>query len=122
MKYITDDGKEFNDYSKAQQWEQSYYKSTKARDIKFYGHSDDLVIVSNGKDEDEYTDRTFNLIGIGEGMKVKAVYYGCWSFAVGKLDEDIHFPDWNIKHESHGYSMVVTISVPDGVRLVACDF
>lgn len=121
MKYITVDGKEFDNHSEALKWERDYNMSMQARNIIFYGHSDDLVIIANGKDEDEYYGREFNLIGNGYGMKVKAVYYGCWTFAVGQLDEDIPFPDWNIKHEAKGYSMHVTISVPDGVRLVECD-
>ncbi len=56
----------------------------------------------------------FNL---GGKMRIHAIYDGCWSFAVGQVDEDIALPDWPIRIRSEGYSAIVEIDVPDDVKV-----
>jgi hypothetical protein len=59
----------------------------------FYGSSDDLIEVDGVKGGDEFNAYTpgdncyagsFNL---GGKMRIHAIYDGCWSFAVGQVDE-----------------------------------
>ena len=91
----------------------------------FTGHSDDIVYVEGVKggdefgcyqsDDDKLVHATFVL---GGKLKVYAIYDGCWSFAVGLVDED-DIPEWPIRHKGFGgHSSIVEIDVPAGVRLV----
>lgn len=88
---------------------------------KFYGASDDLIEVEGIRGADE-----FNVYGdgphmarfnLGGMMRIHAIYDGCWSFAVGMVDEEIPLPDWPVRLTSEGYSMVLEIDVPDTVKV-----
>jgi hypothetical protein len=88
-----------------------------------YGSSDDLIEIEGVKGADE-----FNIIGdgpyiaafnLGGKMRIHAVYDGCWSFAVGQVDEEIPLPDWPVRLGAHdsGYSTRLEIDVPDDVKV-----
>ena len=92
---------------------------------KFWGSSDDLIEIEGVKGGDEFNGLTkdeeliagtFNL---GGKIRVRALYDGCWSFAVGQVDEDIPLPDWPIRIEQHekGYSTALIIECPDDVKV-----
>lgn len=91
---------------------------------KFYGASDDLIEVEGIKGENEFTASadgplaaSFNL---GGKMRVHAFYDGCWSFAVGQVDEDIPLPAWPVRitqHPETKYTVLLEIDVPDDVKL-----
>lgn len=94
-------------------------------EIRIYGASDDLVEVEGCEGADE-----FNVYGEpwradlvapgGEVMRVHVHYDGCWHVALGQADESIPFPDWPVEfkqHRSLPYTVVATISAPDGTRL-----
>lgn len=94
--------------------------------ISFWGSSDDLIELEiNGKFEEEYCVfkpdsgliTTFKVYNLDEGLKVYAIYDGCWSFGVGLLSEDDKLPDWPIVFGTHknGYSMSLNIKVPKDV-------
>jgi hypothetical protein len=90
----------------------------------FYGSSDDLVEVAGVSGADEFNVNsdltpaiTFNL---GGQMRVHAFYDGCWSFAVGQVDEDLPLPLWPLRIEQspeNNYSTQLTIECPDDVQL-----
>lgn len=92
----------------------------------FYGSSDDLIEVSGVKGANEfYADnandsRIMGVFQLGGKMRVYAIYDGCWSFAVGQVDDEIDLPDWPIRlHPSieNTYSMELAVDVPDDVKL-----
>jgi len=90
----------------------------------FYGSSDDLIEIGGVKGADEFNIiedgphiATFNL---GGKMRVHAIYDGCWSFAVGQVDEEIALPNWPIRikqSEENDYSTSLEIDVPDDVKV-----
>ena len=89
----------------------------------FYGSSDDLIEIEGVMGGDEFNIikdgpyiATFNL---GGKMRVHALYDGCWSFAIGQVDEDISLPDWPFRITQHerGYSTQLEIDVPDDVKV-----
>lgn len=93
--------------------------------IMFYGHSDDLVHVLDVRGEEEYgaITRDNELVAatfvVGGIMRVRALYDGCWSFAVGQVGEDMVFPEWPIRFvAAHGYSVRLEIEVPDDRAIV----
>ena len=105
------------------------------RTLTIYGASDDLIEMEGVPGADE-----FGAWGNGEGgirgsfvlggqMRILAIYgkRGCWSFALGQVDEGIPFPDWPIRIKQNlirgevGYSTQVEIDVPDGVGIVRED-
>jgi len=113
--------------------------------IVIYGASDDLVEVDGavGASPEEY-----NVYGTGklmwradfiapdpaegrffDGLRVYAVYDGCWHFSVGQVDEDIKLPAWPVRiqqgDQDYGegkagspYSTVLLIDAPEGTRIV----
>lgn len=92
----------------------------------FYGASDDLIEIEGVKGADEFgpsTDRqpymaSFNLSG---KMRVHVIYDGCWSFAIGLVNEGIPLPDWPVRitqHDDPFYSMHLEIDVPDDIVLI----
>jgi hypothetical protein len=92
----------------------------------FYGSSDDLIEVSGIKGAKEFyadgTDdsRIAGAFNLGGKMRVYAIYDGCWSFAVGQVDDEIPLPNWPIRvyqSAENTYSMELAIDVPDDVKL-----
>lgn len=87
----------------------------------FYGASDDLVEVEGVKGEDEFTapgnGPYMGAFNLGGKIRVHAIYDGCWSFAVGKVDEDIPLPNWPTRISETGYTMRLEIDVPDDVKV-----
>lgn len=93
------------------------------RMVKFTGHSDDIINVE-GRVFDEFYVKdlgeiSYGVIDIGGKMRVHAIYDGCWSFAVGQVEEDKPLPDWPVRHMgSSGYTAVLEIDIPKGVMLI----
>jgi len=106
--------------------------------ITFYGSSDDLVEVNGpawfdgavrlgGEEFDVGT------VGIGDSVSIRAkfflmdaehvkhmaihaLYDGCWSFAVGMVDDEHPLPEWPpVVQNKYDYSTDLTITVPEGV-------
>lgn len=119
MKYVTDDGKSFDNYEIAIDHEKAM--KSPARTLTFSGYSDDLVHVenfANNRETEEFSARIFDLIAAeGPGLRITAVYDGCWSFAPGLLDEDEDLPEWidTFSLAADGYTVKASISVPEGV-------
>lgn len=103
-----------------------------------YGASDDLVEVDGCEGADEFNvyggdgkviwQGDFVGAGATEQVRVYAIYDGCWHFSVGQVDEDVKLPRWPIRFEQGdedwgslkagpGYSVVLLIDAPAGVRL-----
>lgn len=60
------------------------------------GWSDDLIQIEGDIQEEFNVIKDGPLIAsldIGGKLKVYAIYDGCWSFAPGKVDEDIEIPE-----------------------------
>lgn len=103
--------------------------------VKFYGASDDLVEVEGIPGADEFwCDTTcapfaYATFVVGGKVRVRAIYDGCWSFAVGQVDEDLELPAWPIRitqHADPSYSVLLEIDVPDDtsvmrVECAACE-
>jgi hypothetical protein len=90
----------------------------------FTGSSDDNVYVEGIRGGDEFScyrqDEGYvhARFTIGGKMRIYAIYDGCWSFAVGQVDESIPLPDWPVRHKgSKGYTSILEIEVPAGVTL-----
>jgi hypothetical protein len=90
--------------------------------IEIYGSSDDIISLRvNGKDKDEFggyisgkgvysRSLLVSSIGSAQAVRVHAIYDGCWSFAIGQVDEDRRLPDWSFAiGQEHSYSTCVTI-------------
>lgn len=90
-----------------------------------YGASDDLIEIGGVPGADEFYAQQLRgcpVMGsfvLGGKMRVRAIYDGCWSFAVGQVDEDIPLPEWPIRVSQHerGYSTLLEIDVPDDVGI-----
>lgn len=87
-------------------------------EIEFYGASDDLVEVEGdapGCDEYPSDDATF----VVAGLRVRVHYpTDCWAIEVNRLDEDVPVTAEEMKLSADGYSMHLTIQVPDGTAVV----
>ncbi len=98
--------------------------------IDFYGHSDDLIEIRiDGKDRHEidgYIADSSNYsralevrtIGGALGVRVHAIYDGCWSFAVGQLEDGRSLPSgWTFAlAQEHPYS--TRLSIDTGGEIV----
>jgi hypothetical protein len=97
--------------------------------IRIYGESDDLVKVEGCDGADEFTVYGLrpvvwrgNLVAPGgtDVMQVEALYDDCWSFGVGKPDENVPLPAWQInitQHPDVRNSVLLEIDAPEGTRL-----
>ena len=93
--------------------------------MKMYGSSDDLVEIEDVHGGDKFN--CYALVGtddiivasfiLGGRMRIRALYDGCWSFAVGQVTEEIPLPAWPMTITSEGYSAVLTITVPDDAAI-----
>lgn len=98
------------------------------KELRFYGASDDLFECEGAIREEI---GCFSHPGIyhlrsSEGeMQVIATYTdsGCWSIGVCQIDEDVPIPQWESAFSTHekGYSVVLTMQVPDDTVLVQED-
>lgn len=104
-------------------------------DITVTGASDDLIEFDGVPDYDEFCNAgtspikfSGNLIAPdGSGVRVIVIYdsegkesSGCWAIAVGKINEDIDYPEWPtiVSQGDRNYNTTVTIEAPDGTILV----
>ena len=88
----------------------------------FRGISDDGVYITGVKGGDEfgvkYDGQVRASFLLGGLMRIYAIYDGCWSFSVSKVDEDIDLPDWPIRlHDYGNHSVYLEIDVPDDVKV-----
>lgn len=83
--------------------------------VTFYGSSDDLIEVDGSIPGcDEYTGESadFDIAGL-----IVRVFYndgGCWSIAVGQIDEDVPVLARVESLVADGYTMKLTLDVPNG--------
>ena len=88
-----------------------------------YGSSDDLIEIGGVEGAGEFNiisdDLCIASFVLGNKMRIRALYDGCWSFAVGQVDEDIELPEWPVKisQAENGYSTLLEIKVPDDVKI-----
>ena len=92
--------------------------------MHMYGTSDDLVEVIGITGADEFNvneqDRYAGSFNLGGKLRIHAIYDGCWSFAVGQVDENIPIPDWRVRVRQSpqvSYSTCLEIEVPDDVKI-----
>jgi hypothetical protein len=91
--------------------------------VKIYGSSDDLIEISGviGGDEFYIGENDQSIFVLGGKMQITAIFgrNGCWHFAVGQVNEDIPLPSWpmSIRQHMNGYSVELTIEVPDDVSI-----
>lgn len=92
--------------------------------FSMYGASDDLIEASGVRGAKEFyslEDGTYHgSFNLGGKMRIHAIYDGCWSFAVGQIDEEIPLPDWPIRigrTPECAYSTLLEIDVPDDAKL-----
>lgn len=99
--------------------------------VTFSGSSDDLVEVDGCPGADEFT--VYGLANGGalvywkgdlvgpdnRGLRVYAIYDGCWHFSVGPISEDDPLPDWavTVGQAENGYSSLLTIDSSVDVEL-----
>lgn len=90
----------------------------------FYGASDDLIEIEGVKGGNEFgifkVGPYIAAFNLGGKMRIHSIYDGCWSFAVGQVDEEIPLPDWPIRIKwpgGRGYSTRLEIDVPDDVKV-----
>lgn len=100
--------------------------------IEFYGSSDDNVCwrvngghkIKGGREDAvgcyqsgrdlHHCTMVVSTIGGTNGLKVHAIFDGCWSFAVGQVEEDCRLPDWSLRiDQEHGYSTRLVINTGD---------
>lgn len=93
-----------------------------------YGASDDLVEAEGVPGADEFNAVSRHWVGLlvspdDERMLVYVDYRrnGCWTTTVGRWEEDVALPDWDIKISSDDdlcrYSTYMEITVPEGTTL-----
>ncbi|EOD9926509.1 hypothetical protein PAG72_23955 [Klebsiella pneumoniae] len=98
------------------------------KELKFYGASDDLFECDGAIREEicMYSNPGVYHLKSSEGeMLIIACYTdeGCWAIGVGQVNEETHLPAWPASYSQHerGYSVVLTLQVPDDTELVLED-
>ena len=99
--------------------------------LHIYGASDDLFECEGipGTDEfgcynelDSEAGRYMGsaLVKSKEGrIRIHVIYDGCWSFAIGKVNEDDSFPEWVVSSTWENYSEHLRIDLPnDAIMLM----
>lgn len=95
--------------------------------IRIYGASDDLIEVEGCEGADEFNSYERGPVmwrgdlhaPDGDAMRAYALYDGCWSIALGQVDEGKPLPDWDIEILQIGrYSSMAQIDAPEGTKLV----
>ncbi|MBC1188508.1 hypothetical protein HII27_22725 [Kluyvera sp. SCKS090646] len=98
------------------------------KELRFYGASDDLFECEGAIREEIgcFSHPSIYHLRSSEGeMQVIATYtdIGCWSIGVCQINEDVPIPKWESAFSTHekGYSVVLTMQVPDDTVLVQED-
>ncbi len=98
------------------------------KELRFYGASDDLFECEGAiREEINCYDRPgiYHLKSAEGEMPVMGIYTdnGCWSVGVCQIDEDVTIPAWSTSFcmRDKGYSVVLSIQVPDDTVLVQDD-
>lgn len=94
------------------------------KELRFYGASDDLFECEGAIREEKGcydSPGVYHLISEEGELLVIANYTGkgCWSIGLCQVDEDVPIPQWQTSFSMHekGYSVVLTIQVPDDTML-----
>lgn len=94
---------------------------TQLKEIIIRGYSDDIISYCVGDEYDEHScygdGKIHSTMIIGGKVKVYAIYDGCWSFAIGQVDEEIPLPDWDFELQQSDdceYSTQIKMLVPVG--------
>ena len=97
-----------------------------SRKMVFYGDSDDRREIGGEFCEEEYSDVARLTTPDGSGLYVlwsysEKVHNGCWSIGFQQLDEDVPIPEWarmlEMSTADRGYSVKMTMTVPDDVKI-----
>lgn len=108
-------------------------------DISISGASDDLVEIDGVPEYDEFCNPSYSSIKFkgnliapdGSGVRVIVIYdndgvgaTGCWSVAIGRMDEDAEYPEWpvTILTGDRAYNVTAVIEAPDGTILVPDEY
>jgi len=108
--YIAEDGTQFENENEALEYERRKYPN---RTIMFYGHSDDIIMVSNDEKEmdEAYFSDEIKIITSDGDLIVHPIYDGCWTFAFG-IENEEPAPIREIFYSrKHGYSFGVHIKL-----------
>lgn len=96
-----------------------------AKELTFYGASDDLLECEGAIREEIgcYNSPGIYHLKSAEGEMQVVGYYldsGVWSLGISQIAEDIPLPAWPVTYAMHerGYSVQLTITVPDDTILV----
>jgi hypothetical protein len=100
--------------------------------LTFYGYSDDNFAYDlDGEGCDEigcYDSPAVWEVKTpsGEGLLVVGHYApldvaGCWSVGLSQLDEDVPLPNWDISFGWEGYSVRISMVVPNDAEVTAKD-
>jgi len=98
------------------------------RTLKFYGASDDLFYIEGTtKDEPDEIGCFEKVVTVwvgneDEGLFVTGMYApnnssACWMVGISQFDEDMPLPDWKMSWDVDGYSVELTIEVPDDIAV-----
>lgn len=96
--------------------------------LSVYGSSDDLIEMEGIEGADEFNPKgfrdsddimaSFDVVSGVDGLRIYAIYDGCWSFAVGQTNDSYPLPDWPIRiTNEHDYSVRLEIDCPDDARV-----
>ena len=96
-----------------------------SKTLKFYGASDDLFEVEGAIREEIYCYHKpgiYHLKSAEGEVLVMATYTeeGCWAIGLCQIEEDAPVPSWPVTYSMHerGYSVQLTMEVPDDTQLV----
>lgn len=101
-----------------------------SKTLQFYGASDDCFEITGAIREEIYCiskPGVYHLKSTEGELLVVALYgignKGCWSIGLCQVDEDVPVPTWPVTYTMHerGYSVLMTMEVPDDTHLVPTD-
>jgi len=88
----------------------------------FSGDSDDCREVDGDFYEEEYLPACIvrRKSNPNEGVMIVYTYTGCWAIGLGQIKDDAPIPDWakNPKYDWEGYTVKMTLTVPDDAEIV----
>jgi len=98
-----------------------------SKTLQFYGASDDLFECEGAITEEIgcfSAPGTYHLKSADGELLVIALYgvgnIACWTIGACQVDEGVPIPAWPVTYSTHesGYSVLLTLEVPDDTRLV----
>ncbi len=99
-----------------------------AKELRFYGASDDLFECEGAIREEicVYNNPGEYHLKSSEGeILITACYTdnGCWAIGLGQVNEDTPIPEWAATYSMYesGYSVLLTLTVPDDTQLMEAE-